>query len=834
MSIRKPIARISTACVLPGAIYMKLLHSIIRKLSPAILFIFFVLPFKSLHAGQASHHELPKNNVPETTLEQDTTTKSIQDTQSSIQDSQNSQAHASTTRKINAIYVKGNKYVTTQAILNNIPFKIGEQFNPQKTTQLIKNLYYALDRFRDIKIYARNVGTDALDVYIVVQEKKLIKAIEFHGLKNVSEKDIKAKVKFDEIAALDKEELKKYAQEIKKLYIEKGYYNTQIETNLEESGDQAIAIFNIKENQKANVKQICFKGNKNMTSKELRSVMFTREDWILGFMDKSGTYIPDRLEGDKQVIEQYYQNHGFLTAKVIDIDAAIEPQSQNVILTFEIQEGEQYTFDEVKAPVPEGQNLNQAYLLSQIPIRKGQKYSREAIVEAIKRLEFIWGNQGFIFANIEPAIIPDEDNKTVNVSFSSELGDKVFLNKLTIRGNKKTRDKVIRRKILLNEGELLTQFAMDASKDRVESLGFFDTRDGVNWKTVRLGEDKADLELIVKEAKTGRFHLKMGFGGAGTDFRNPTSGLSFGAELADTNLFGSGMLVNMEANWAKEETSFIFHMAQPWLFDRPISAAMDLYHKRPAYDEFRLAQPIYEKITGGGLTSGFMTRTNYWSDTQVLFGVGVDDVRYENKNLTPDEIKQAAENNVALPLKTLLPFGTEQATQYQFILNREFTSSTFVWFMNAFEQDERNHPIHTSRGYKWRLTNKIAFPCALGSQIGYYRFDLDGAWFTPLINEYDLVFKLHGHIGSVTPLKNKTIPFGELYNIGGPASVRGYLFGQIGPKFLGDSIGASKALFVNAELIFPITQDFNMKGVFFYDGGAGWAIQTRVALTRYI
>lgn len=725
-------------------------------------------------------------------------------------------------RKINEIYIVGNKYVSREAIINLIPYKHGETFDPKRASSIIKNLYAGLKRFRDIKIYGENVGKDSINLYIEVEEKKLLKDVIFEGNKNVASKDIESKIHFDEIPALDKEELKKYAQEIKRIYLEKGYHDTNVETDLQIDGNQAIAVFKITENPKAAVKRILFRGNKHTTGKELRSIMFTREDWILSFMDKSGTYHPERLEGDKQVIEQYYQNKGFLTAKVSDVEVQINPTNQNVTLIFEIQEGDIYTINEIKAPIPTGQLCSEEYVLSQLPMRTGHYYSREAIVESIKRIEQIWGNQGYIFANVEPSIQPDEDKKTVNISFYTELGNKIYLNKVTIKGNKKTHDTVIRRRLLLEEGELLTQIKMDVSKDRIESLGYFDARDGVNWKVIRQGDDKADLDLLLKEIKTGHFNLKLGFGGAGLELKTPVSGLSLGAELADTNLFGSGIVVNAQASWAKEETSFAFHVAQPWLFDRPLSAAMDIYHRRPGYDEFRLVHPIYEKNTGGALTAGFITRTNYWDDTQVLFSLGIDDVRYENRDFNDTEEARAAALNTAPPLRTFLPAGSAAALEYQFILDREFTPSTFLWFASAIEQDSRSHPMHTSRGNKWKLSNKFAFPKMLGSRNGFYKFDLDAAWFTPIIGEFDLVLKLHGHLGIVTPLGNGRIPFGELYNIGGPASVRGYLFGQIGPKFLGDPIGAKKALFLNAELIFPVTSDFSIKGVFFYDGGAGW------------
>ena len=141
-------------------------------------------------------------------------------------------------------------------------------------------------------------------------------------------------------------------------------------------------------------------------------------------------------------------------------------------------------------------------------------YSREGITNSIKRLEHVWGDFGYIFAHIDPSIQPNEDDKTVDISFFSELGDQVYLNKINIRGNTKTRDKIIRRKIILDEGELLTQSRMNISKRNVASLGYFDPREGVNWKIRRLNKEEADLDLIVKETKTGHFGAQLGFGGA--------------------------------------------------------------------------------------------------------------------------------------------------------------------------------------------------------------------------------------------------------------------------------------------------------------------------------
>jgi outer membrane protein insertion porin family len=729
------------------------------------------------------------------------------------------QADQTAQRKIRNIIIVGNKYVTREAILSFVPFKLGQYYNPYKRAKLIKNVYDGLKRFKNIQLYGVDIEDNLIDLYIKVEEKKLLKEVIIEGNKQLGQKDIRSKINFDDIPALDKEELTKYAQDIKKLYLEKGYHQVDVKTDLMIDGDQATALFTITEYPKALVKRIHFKGNKNVPAKDLRNILYTREDWILSFMDKSGSFIPDRLEADKHALEQYYQNLGYLNAKIADIDVAMHKGSSNIELTFEIQEGDRYTIDEVKVPVPEGIDFSEDFLRSQIPAQPGNYYSREAIVESLKRLELIWGNQGYIFAHVEPSIQPDEENKKVSLAFHSELGNKVYLNKITIKGNKKTKDKIIRRRLLLEEGDILAQYKMDASKDRVEGLGYFEPRDGVNWKTTRLANDRADLDLIVKEIKTGRFHVKLGYGG--TDFKSPATGINIGAELADTNFAGSGVIVQAEANWAKEEQNFNLHIEQPWLFDRPISGAMDLYHRRPTYDDLRNTLPIHEKLTGGALTTGFISRFSFLNDFRFLLTTGVDDVRYENNRLSPEQKAEALKNNVPLPLTTLLPKGTPQAIAYQTFLDKEFSPGSYVWFSTTLEQDQRNHPMHTSRGHKWRIVNKFAFPM-INSTNGFFKFTFDGLWYTPIIGEYDLVFKLHGFAGFVSQFRGRTIPFGELFNLGGPGTIRGYLFGQIGPNLVGDPIGASKALFLNAELIFPITQDFNMKGVLFYDGGSGW------------
>jgi len=712
-------------------------------------------------------------------------------------------------RIIHNIEIVGHKHTSREAILSYIPYKIGEKFDirnaKSKTHLLINNLYFGLKRFSNITVKTQLIRSDRINIYVIVVEKPILKETLIKGNIVLTDKEIHKKIDLN-LPALEEGELAIIAQKIKKLYFEKGYSHATVssELRIDPEDGHATALIMINEGKKPSVKRILFTGNKHVSDKILRGIALSKEDWVLSFFDKSGTYHPERLGADKHVIEQYYQNNGFLSAKVTDIEKTIDTTSDNMTLTFHIEEGPLYHIKNVI--VPGNEIATEEQLLRSIPLQAGTLYSRQDITDSIKALEYIWGNYGYLFAHIEPSIDTDEEEKTVTITLASDLGSKVFLNKINIRGNFKTRDKIIRRKLLLEEGSLINNHLMEISKNNVASLGYFDPKDGVNWKINRLSEHSADLELFLKEVKTGNAFIQMGFGGSGTNMASPNSGLSVKGGFADRNLLGYGVNINIDASWARTEQTMLFHIDQPWLFDRPISGSFDAYHRRPTYDMLRHITPsaVNEKLTGASIGAGFIMQSRHFlcNGMQMRANTGFDAVAYE-------KLPEAA------------GMSPEKSALYQYILNKEFVEGKFAWLACYLEQDYRNHPIHTSRGHRWAITSKTAIP-TLGHSIGFQKLTLDASWYTPIIGERDLIFRIRAFFGYAIPFKNHTIPYGELFHIGGPASVRGFLYGQVGPTFEGDSIGSKKAFFINAELVFPITPDLNMKGAVFYDGGSGF------------
>ena len=670
---------------------------------------------------------------------------------------------------IRNIIVSGNAQVSTAAILNKIPYRIGQRFDPLKAREAIRNLYYDFKRFRNITIFAEIIDPETIDLFIEIQEKIPLKEVIFEGLSAITEKEVNEKVTSLDTPAIDPEELKIFANGIKKIYLERGYYSVAINPELivDDNGKGTI-IFRIVEGPKATVKRISFVGNRNVSGKMLRSIMYTREEWLLSFFDKSGTYLPDRLEGDRHVIEMYYQSNGYMNAKVAKITPE-QDECNNFNLIFEIQEGDLYTIGSVSAP---GNDLMcEEDLLKVIPIKPGQPYSREKIMDAIKNLELLWGSFGYLNAHIEPAINPHDDTRTVDLAFHTELGNQMTLGKLTIRGNKKTRDKIIRRQITFAEGELLTNTRMEQSKDRIQSLGFFEPRDGVNWKILRTGPDTADLDLMLKEAKTGHLGFQLGFAGNPSSIKDPLKGSSLQFDVGDTNFWGTGIRYNLNTRLSHEDFTLGLNVTQPWMFDRPILGAFDVYHKRVAYEEFNYTAPVNEIDTGVAFTSGLVTNFygNILTDAFIRGVLGFDKINYQPKPRASIKVLPEDENLFA-------------ESQYNLILEKLFVPGNYGSFMFQMGQDKRNHPMHPSNGFSWIARTQVTFNFTK-KHLGFQKYDIDAHWYTPLIGVYDLVFHLRGYLGVVAPFKHKFIPYRELYHIGGPASVRGFLYGEIGPQF---------------------------------------------------
>ncbi len=703
---------------------------------------------------------------------------------------------------ISSITIQGNHLVSKETILSKVPYSIGDTFHAYKSAEMIK-LLFDLGYFTNIQLFMEERSETEVNLLIVVEEKKRLEKVVLEKNKHLSYEEIEKKLKISEIIAIDEQALENLAFQIEKLYGEKDYHNVTMQKRLEDVDKHTVrAYITIDEGKKTHVKRVFFKGNCAVSESLLRSLTFTREDWVLGFLDKAGSYQKEALDFDKYTIENYYQSNGFLAASVTDIltEKDPDPKSNDVNVTFVIDEGDLYRVSSVKAP---GNDVfTEEELLRVIPIHVGDLYSKEKIRNTMETLRILWGEKGYIYAEIEPSVVPNLEDKTVEIEFFSSLGDQVFVNRINIQGNKKTRDYVLRRLIRFNEGELLTSSKLEFAKNAAEGTGYFDPKNGVNWKIVRLDEDKADINLLLKERPTGRFNAQIGFGGSDTNIQSPTTSFNVGINLADINALGTGVSYNFSLNYSAQDSSFNFDLFSPWIFNRPIGVGSNIVLRKLTYDEFRqVTQKPTESIFGGsGIMRFLIPQLNY---TNAQIEAGGQKIRYNH-------------------IQSAILGGGPNANQvFQNVLDNLFVSGNLVWLNMSLTQDFRNNPVFPSRGYQWLASTRFGIPHHR-NDFGFVKLEVDAQWLTPLINEYDLILKLHGFLGLTHIFQGCTVPYKELFHIGGPATVRGFEFGQIGPQIFGNSLGGKKAFVVNAELLFPVTADQSIKGVLFYDGGAGW------------
>jgi len=722
-------------------------------------------------------------------------------------------------RVVQEIEVLGNKVVSQAAILHTIPIKIGDVFNVNYTATMIKNLY-KLGYFHQIKIFAEPIDEDKVKLYVVVEEKPKLSNVTFVGNKAITEKELKEQLHIESITTLAHAELKAIITKIKKQYHKKNYHGVQVEAKINPDTDNTVsAEFTIKEGKKSYLNRISFKGNKNIPSKKLKRILFSQEDWLFSFMNRGGVYNSEMTEGDKYMIEDIYRNNGFINAKVTNVEVEQDPVTNNHHITYSIYEGDRYRIKDVE--IEGNDKVPTERLRMVIPLYPGQIYSSENLRIALDNLRILWGEFGYIFADIEPNVSTDETDKTVSIQFNTDVKDQIYLNRITIRGNKKTRDKVIRRQLFLEEGEMITNQKMEISKACVGLLGYFDPKNGVTWKTTRINDTQADLDLVLNEVKTGSFSTNISWGGTPTRAQTPQTGINANISFGDKNFLGTGVALAASADISQRYQAIQASISNPWMFDRPIRGSLAGYIKASEYnDQINFAEEApFEQVIGGAAGVGYVAK--------LLGGVMIDG-RVTVENIYYTDKLQAAKR-----------FNAGDRFIADVILKRYFQDGNQISLVGSFSQDKRNGVVFPTNGYQWNWFGQWSFPgwcllpksqatdcCAVRTHpkttFNYVKTEFDASWYTPLIGEHDLVLCVHGNMGIVHKLRGNDIPWKNLYHVGGPTTVRGYLYGQIGPTWKNDSLGAAKAFFVNVEFIVPISANLNTRAVVFYDGGAGW------------
>lgn len=719
---------------------------------------------------------------------------------------------------IDNIFIKGLHIIPEEAIVSKIPFKPGNRLNSKLAKNIVKQIF-AMGYFSDVLFEYEYVDETkkSVNLFLTLTEKYRLSEIKIEGNNHFSEESLEKKLGLSKIKWIDNRDVQLLIKKITKLYTEKQYNHISISYEFIPREDKTVSLsLKINEGCFSYIKKIIFNGNKKISHHQLKQIIASKEYWILGFFDKGGIYRKEAVDYDKYLIENFYQSNGFFQAKILSV--TIEEDDDGAVnLIYNIEEGDLYKIQSVK--IEEKKDIDIFNLKRLISIKKGDIYSKNNIRESINNIKDVLGDEGYMQANVYPKMKINQKDKTIELNIIIDTGKPSYVHDINIKGNNKTFEYVIRREILFNEGELLTNKKLEESKRAIESLGYFIPMTGVQWNIHHYDFSQVDLDMNIQESKTGRFYLKLSVNGGNDGGKSLISitprwydtildSSNIGITLQNNNWLGRGIKYYLDTSLSQSDRSLSCGMLTNWFLKWPISAGWNTAYRKIRYEDFRQSiNTPEEKNIGANIQFGL--RSNFWGMKLVGLAFGFDNISYQS-NIIP---------------KIQFPDSPTHQIIFQEIIKRSFQPGTVTWTTFSLSEDKRNHPIRPTEGHQWIIDMKVAIPNTISSineQFGFIKLGLDARWYTPLIKQHNVILHLHGYAGLINQISGKAVPYKELFHVGGPQSVRGFLFGQIGPSILGSSLGGSRAFFINTEIQCPISRDGSMSAVLFYDGGAAW------------
>lgn len=612
-------------------------------------------------------------------------------------------------------------------------------------------------------------------VAFVVTEYPVIMSIEVKGNEEVKEKDILDAIGLKKFDILNTRLLKTGTDRIKGLYRERGYYDVDVSTQTTPTEGGIVLTFTITENKQLYIKDISFDGNENISSRKLRGTMETSTRWPLGLFNHEGTYQDAVLDTDLLRIEQYYADNGYMQAKVgrpkIDIR-----EDDGIYITIPISEGPLFHMGTIDVA---GDLIKpREELLDVLGLEPGETMSKSRIQQAIERIRDIYMDKGYAYVQIRPESLDEEENR-VGLTFRITQGKPVTIDTIQIRGNTKTRDKVIRREIDLDEGGTFSSTAIKDSKDNLGRLGYFSS---VNIDPVPKSDSTMSLLVDVQETTTGSF--SFGFAYSTEDGPMATTSLS------ENNLLGRGYKAKGSIEYGPEKKNFTVDAEDPWFLDYNMSLGARLFNLEKEYlyytkkshgGNLRLSYPLIERIRHSIIYS--------YENVGRLTDI---DPLYES-SLSPEEIDGGVTSS---------------------IINSLYRNTT-----NDYFRPTRGSDIGASLEY-----------AGLGGDFHFTRATATAAQFFPVWSD-KLALMLKLRWGTVNPAKGDTLPEYERFDLGGLGSVRGFKRGEVGPQdSVGNFIGGRRMVVMNVEMTFPLGPIPGLYGVVFHDEGNSY--EKRIDLTN--
>lgn len=681
------------------------------------------------------------------------------------------------------IRVDGLQRTEPGTIFSYLPVKVGETMTDEKAQQAIRALF-ATGFFRDVRLEVEN-GV----LVVLVDERPAIAQIDFSGIKEFEPDALRRSFRelgLSDSRIFDRALLEQAEQELKRQYLSRGLYGVEVQTTVTPLERNRVGInFAVKEGETAKIRGINIVGATAFSEKTLLEEFVLRTPGWITWYTKHDQYSRQKLAGDLESLRSFYLNRGYIDFSIDSTQVSITPDKKDIYITVNVTEGEKYTVSDVKLAgqllVPE-EELNKL-----IQLKPGDVFARDKLTQSTKAISDRLGNEGYAFANANAVPQVDKDKRQVAFTILLDPGRRVYVRRINVAGNTKTRDEVVRREMRQLEGGYYDSSKIQLSKQRIDRTTYFKD---VNVETVPVAgsNDQVDVNFTVEEKPTGALLVGAGF--------STTDKVILSGSISQSNVFGSGKTISTQVQTGKINQVYSISYTDPFYTVDGVSRGFDLYKRDTDASQLTIG-PYKTKSVGGGIRWGYPLAER----DAVSFGLNTEHVKLDTFATSP--------------------------TSYVNFVNQFGNSYTYLAGTAGWARDSRDSLIFPNKGSLQRISGEVGV-----GNLQYYRVGYQHQYFRPLSKS--LTLYLNGDLGVADGLGNRPLPFFKNYYAGGPGSVRGYNFSALGPQDgLGNVLGGTRRVVGQAELLFPVpgaAQDKSLRLAVFLDGGQVFGAGQKVSL----
>ncbi len=691
---------------------------------------------------------------------------------------------------ISDIRVEGIQRTEPGIVFSHLPFRVGDDYTPEKGTRAIRMLYRS-GLFKDV-----NLTQDGSTVVVSLVERPAVATITTHGIKVFDKAAVEKSLRDVGLAEgriFDQSTLERADQELRRQYLARGFYGVNVKTTATPLERNRVGItIDVDEGRASSISSIRFVGNKVYDNDDLLDLMQLGTPNWFSWYTKRDLYSREKLAADLETIRSHYLDAGYLDFKFDSVQVSISPNRSDVFLTINMTEGEPYTISGSKL---QGDLLGLDDVFTpMLTLKEGSTYNASeanAVAEAIKdKLSTL----GYAFSQVTPNPMTNPTDHKVEVVYTVDPGRRAYVRRVNISGNNRTRDEVIRREVRQYEAAWFDSDKVKVSRDRIDRLGFFDsvTAEPVPVQGTR---DQVDLDVKVQERATGSVSLGAGY--------STSEGIVLSGGFAQNNLFGTGKSLQVDLNTSKSQRTYAVSITEPYVTPTGISRTWDVSDRRVDLDKLDVADVKYE--TSAAALSFGIPFTEY---DRVFLGGRVESTKVSVNDNSPQRYKTYVEK-----------FGK----------NPWSVAATIGW-----ARDSRDSSLAPNRGVYQRLNGEIGLP---GLDIEYYKFTYQYQHYWPVTKNLTLAFNGQVGYGDVYG-KTDMFPFFKNFYVGGIGSVRGFESGSLGPtesdpgnySSSTNYLGGDRMMNASVELLAPLPGGDRTLRIFtFLDTGYAWGYKgTRV------